>query len=176
MPMRNIAELNILVRVRVELPTGTELATEEFREGWNFVRSADARRLEKIIQTRGWNFIKIAKETLRSGVGESSQEAIGNALKLTLRRVSDSFNAVEVEHIELTQYPWFFLARVCVCPYRIQQGTVLPVLDEAMPLPSASRHRRLPVDSPEMYPHFGSAIPMLKEMLISTGTSQARPQ
>jgi hypothetical protein len=165
--MRTIAELNVLLRTQIELPAGLKLATEEFREGWNFVRSGDARRLEKKIQTRGWNFIKIADGELRSGVGETSQLAIASALKLSLRCVSTHFNAVEVEHIALTQYPWFFLARVRVYPYRIQEGAVLPVPDEAVPMQIDSQPRRLPPRSPELFPHFGSAMPMLKEMLIS---------
>ncbi len=148
--MRTIAELNVLLRERTELPVGLKLATVEFREGWNFVRSADARRLEKRIQARGWNFIRIADGSLRSGVGDTSQEAIASALKLALRRVSKHFNAVEVEHIELTQYPWFFLARVRVYPYRIQQGAVLPVPDEAFPVPIASRQGRLTCKRPEL--------------------------
>ena len=45
--MRNIAQLNVLLRVRAELPVGLKLATEEFYEGWNFVQSGDARQLEK---------------------------------------------------------------------------------------------------------------------------------
>jgi len=110
----------------------------------------------KKIHTCGLNFTNTSDETMRSGVGKSSQEAIANALKLTLRHVSDTFNAVEVKHIELTQYPWFFLARVNVCPYRIQQGAVLPIPDEALPLPATQRPRRLPVHSPELYPYFGS--------------------
>jgi hypothetical protein len=174
--MRNIAELNMLLRGQVDVPDGLKLATEKFCADWNFVRSVDARRLEKKIHARGLNFTDIADEAMRSGVGKSSQEAVANALRLTLRHVSDSFNAVEVKHIELTQYPWFFLARVSVSPYRIQQGAVLPVPDEAMPLLSAPRSRRLPVHSPELYPYFGSAIPMLKEMLTSSNNSQARPQ
>jgi hypothetical protein len=176
----------MLLRARAELPVGLKLATEEFREGWNFVRSGDVRRLEKKIQTRGWNFIKIADGSLRSGVGETSQQAIASALKLALRRIGTHFNAVEVGRIELTQYPWFFLARVRVYPYRIQQGTVLPVADQAPP--AAVRPRRLPSQSAELFPHFGSAMPMLKEMLvsrrepaegtleISTGSAQGRAQ
>ena len=172
--MRNIAELNMLLRVRVELPAGLKLATEEFREGWNFVRSGDARRLEKKIQTRGWNFIKIADGLLKSGVGETSQEAIAGALKLALRHVNTYFNAVEVEHIELTQYPWFFLARVRVYPYRIQQGAVLPVSDEAETLPTAPRQKRLSPQAPALYPYFGSDMSQLKELLIASRSSQAR--
>jgi hypothetical protein len=174
--MRNIAELNLLLRVRVELPEGLRLTTEEFREGWNFARSLDAPRLEKKILKRGWNFIKIADGPLRSGVGETSQEAIASALKLTLRHVSEQFNAVEVEHIELTQYPWFFLARVRVCPFRIQQSTVLPEADERESVPIASRQRRLPLQTAALCPQFASAMPMLKEALTSFESSPAGGQ
>jgi hypothetical protein len=172
--MRAISELNVLMRVRIELPIGLRLMTEEFREGWNFVRASNAKRLGKKIETQGWNFIKIAHSSLRSGVGDTSQEAIASALKLALRRVSEDFNAVEVEHIELTQYPWFFLARVRVYPYRIQQGAALPVPDEALSIPIAARQRTLPPQSAELFPHFGSAMPMLKEMLVASRSSQAR--
>jgi len=174
--MRTIAELNVLLRSRAELPIGMKLATEEFREGWNFMRSGDLGRLEKKIQTRGWNFIKIADGSLRSGVGETSQEAIASALKLALRHVSTHFNAVEVEHIELTKYPWFFLARVRVYPYRIQQGAVMPVPDAPVEVSMAGRQRRPAPRSAELFPQFGSAMPLLKEMLVSSGTSQERAQ
>ncbi len=67
-------------------------------------------------------------------MGDTSQEAINGALKLALRHVSERFNAAEVERIELTQYPWFFLARVRVYPYRIQQHAVLAEVEEAEPM------------------------------------------
>jgi hypothetical protein len=138
--MRNIVELTMLLREGVELPNDLKLVTEEFRERWNFVGSGDVHWLDKEIRTRGWHFMWIAEELLRSGVGRTSQEAIANALKLALRRVSERFNAAEVEHIELKKYPWFFLASVRVYPYQIQQSAVLSVSDEAVPpsmLPSA---------------------------------------
>jgi len=174
--MRTIAELNILLRARVELPVGLKLATDEFREGWNFMRKGDAPRLKKRIQTRGWNFIKIGDGSLRSGVGETSQEAIASALKLALRRVSEQHNAVEVEHIELTRYPWFFLARVRVYPYRIQESAVLPLAAEAVPPSNAPRQRRLSSEAGALVPHFGSAMPMLKERLTSSRGVEARAQ
>lgn len=170
--MRTIAELNVLLRTRAELPVNLKLATDEFREGWNFVRTVTAQRLEKKIRTRGWNFIKIADGLLRSGVGDTSQAAIASALKLALRRVSEHFNAVEVERIDMTQYPWFYLARVRVNSYLIQQAAVAPVPDEAVTMPISVRQRRLPPQSAELLPHFGSAMPMLKEMLLSSATSQ----
>ena len=174
--MRTIAERNMLLRAKIALPDGLKLATDEFREGWEFVRTFDARRLEKQIVLRGWNFIKIADESLRSGVGETSQEAIASALKLALRRISAHFNAVEVEHIELTQYPWFFLARVRVYPFRIQQGAVMPISDNAQVSPVSHRQRRLPVHAEVLYPQFASVIPQLKEMLVLSRTAQPRQQ
>jgi hypothetical protein len=77
--------------------------------------------------------------------------------------MSAHFNAAEVEHIELTQYPWFYLARVRIYPYCIQQDSVLPLSDEP---PMASRQKRLPVHSAALYPDFGSAMPRLKQMLV----------
>jgi hypothetical protein len=174
--MHTIAELNMLLRAQIELPAGLKLATVEFHEGWNFVRSGTAEQFKKKIQTQGWNFIKIADGLLRSGVGDTPQEAIASALKLVLRRVSTHFNAVEVEHIEITKYPWFSLARVIVYPYRIQQEAVLPVPDEAEPVPAALRPRRLPTDTAALIPHFGSAIPSLKELLVLSRSRDARIQ
>jgi hypothetical protein len=168
--------LNLLLRAQIELPEGLRLMTEEFREGWNISRSVDARCIEKKLLNRGWNFIKIAGGSLRSGVGDTSQEAIANALKLALRRTCAHSNAVEVEHIELTEYPWFFLARVRINPFRIQQGAVLPVSDETLPLPLIARQRRLPRQSAALYPHYGSSIPMLKEMLILSRSTHERAQ
>jgi len=174
--MRTIAERNMLLRARTELPDGLSLATEEFREGWKFVKAASAQRLEKKILMRGWNFIKIPDESLRSGVGDTSQEAIASALKLALRRIGARFNAAEVEHIELTQYPWFFLARVRVYPFRIQQGAMLLMADDSLSAPILPRQRRLPPHAAALYPSFGSAMPQLKQMLILSREAQVGQQ
>jgi len=174
--MRTIAELNMLLRARTELPEGLNLATDEFREGWNFLKTTNAERLEKKIHAHGWNFIKVRDESLRSGVGDTSQEAIASALRLALRRIGTYFNAAEVEHIELTQYPWFFLARVRVYPYCIQQSAALRVPDEAEHLFIKPGQRRLPHQSAALYPLFGSAMPQLKQMLISSRTLQVSQQ
>lgn len=174
--MRAIAELNVLLRERIELPEDLNLATDEFREGWKFLRTGNVMRLKDKIQARGWNFIKVADGSLRSGVGDTSQHAIAAALKLALRHVSTHFNAVEVERIELTEYPWFFLARVRVYPYRIQQDADLAVMGEAEPQAIAERQGRLAPQSPEMFSQFGSAMPLLKEMLVSSRDLEARRQ
>jgi hypothetical protein len=148
--MPNIAERNLLLRAHNEVPAGLKLMTKEFQEGWTFVLG-DANQVEKKIRTGGWSFVKIADPSMRSGVGESSQEAIASALRLALRRIGEHFNAVEVEHIELTQYPWFFLARIRLYPCCIRQKAVLPVPDEAAPVPIAYPQRRLPLHSTAMH-------------------------
>lgn len=168
--MRIIAELNMLLREQITLPDGLKLTTEEFRDGWNLVKKSDANRLKKRIQTRGWNLISIADGWLRSGVGDTSQQAIGGALKLALEQMSDHFNAVEVNHIELTKYPWFFLARVRVSPYRIQQEAELAVTDETQPDPSASHPHNSTKRAVRL---FGNSLPMLKEMLVSPMSPRA---
>jgi hypothetical protein len=131
--MRNIVELAMLIRGSVRLPGNLELVTEEFGEGWSFVQSGDSHWLDKEIRARGWHFIWITEELLRSGVGKTSQEAIASALKLALRRVRDRFNAARVEHFGVTTYPGFFLARVKIYPYQIQQSAVLSASDETLP-------------------------------------------
>jgi hypothetical protein len=174
--MRKIAELDVLLRERIELPDSLKIATEQFRDEWNFVRVAHAKRLEKKIHTSGWNFIEIADGLLRSGVGDTSQEAIASALKLALRQVGTNFNAAKVDRIELTCYPWFVLARVAVHPYLIQQGPSLPTFAEVSPdvspVSSPPRRRRLPAYSSALYPNFASAMPQLKQMLTSTRAAQ----
>jgi hypothetical protein len=132
--MRKITELTVLLRWHLELPDDLNLVTEEFQEGWNFVQSGDNHWLDKEIRQRGWHFMWIGEGSLRGGVGQTSQEAIAGALKRALRRVSECFNAAEVESIELKKYPWFVVAKVKVYPYQIQQGAVLSASDGATTL------------------------------------------
>jgi hypothetical protein len=136
--MREISELTMLLRGRVEVPGDLSLVTEEFQEGWSFVQSGDTHWLDKEIRQRGWHFIWIGEGSRRGGVGQTSQEAIASALKLALRRVSERFNAAEVESIEVKKYPWFVVAKVKVYPYQIQQGAVLSASDGATTLRAVS--------------------------------------
>jgi hypothetical protein len=174
--MDAIAETNMLIRMQSELPEGMELRAQEFREGWSFVGIGDSRLLEKKLLKEGWKFIKIEDGWMRSGVGETAQAAIANALNLSLRHVSEHFNAVEVSHIEWTQYPWFFVAKVMVNPCRIQEGAILPVPDEALPPATTLRPRLLPANAAALFPQFGSAMPMLKELLVLSRSAQTRFQ
>ena len=130
------------------------------------MRTGGARRLKQKIQSRGWNFIQLAQGALRSGVGPNAKEAISNALRLALRRLDSRSNAVEIEGIELTKYPWFFLARVRVRPYRIQLDADLPATGNAEPMLDETDDEAV-AHLANVYPQFGGALPMLKEMLVS---------
>jgi hypothetical protein len=133
--MQDITELTVLSRVTVQLPDDLKLATEDFQEGWNFVRSGDVHWMDKKVRKSGWHFIWIAEPSQRGGVGQTAQVAIAGALKLALRRVNPEFNAVNIDRIEITQYPWFFIAKVRVYPYQIQQDTVLQIPGRPTPCP-----------------------------------------
>jgi hypothetical protein len=174
--MYSIAETSMFVRAQIELPAGLKLTTLEFREGWDFVSSKNPQLLEKKILKRGWKFIRMVDGWLRSGVGETPQAAIANALNLALRQASPHFNAVEVGHIEWTQYPGFFLARVKVNPFRIQKAAMMPVPDETLSPSTTLQPRLLPRDSAALFPQFASAMPMLREMLVLSRSSQTRIQ
>ena len=168
--MHSIAESNVLLRARAALPKGLKLATKEFQEGWNLARSVNARRLGSKVQARGWSFIDIPEAAIASGVGDTSEEAIAGALRLGLRRITEHSNVVEFKHVELIQYPWFFIARVGVWPYRIQHEAEVQTTAADVPPALPKRPSR---PSATYYPLAASALPMLKEMHIFSRSTPA---
>ena len=173
--MPNFTESNVLLRTRIDLPQGFRVAAGEFRDGWKVMRTGGARRLERKTLARGWNFVRIGDGAVRSGVGDTSQLAIASALRLTLKQVESHANAVELERIELTNYPWSILARVYVNSYRIQHGAVFHAVDALSAAPM-SAYRRLSPDAGEFFPGFANAMPMLKEMLVQGRAGESRAQ
>ena len=174
--MPNITEPIVLLRVRAELPGGLNLKTSEFNAGWDFIRYGRASGLEKKIQRCQWHFIRIAGESLRSGIGQTSRQAFARALRLVLPDINAYFNAVEVRRIHLTRYPWFVLIRVGVHPIRIQQSAVQAMPDDALPNPVSAPKWQLPVSAPWLSPGPDCRMALLKEMLISSGSSLERAQ
>jgi hypothetical protein len=164
--MRAIAEQNVLIREQAELPADFKMATEVFRNGWCFTRSANAQRLKKKIEKHGWNLMKNGAGCERSGVGQTSQMAVTAALALALRRLTVDFNAAEIEHIQLTQYPWFFLARVIIHPYRIQESAAFPFREDTGFSPVRARQGSMPADQASLHPLFAGAMSQLKDLLV----------
>ena len=165
---------NVLLRMQTELPIGRNVPTEEFGEGWNLMQLGDLEWLHREIQAHGWNLIKIEHGPQRSGVADTPEEAISTALRFALHHINEFFNAVEVDCIELTEYPWFFLATVMLCPCRIQKDAVQFVPEDAPPShPIVRPHRRLPANSPGVSPRCSAAMPIPRELLaLSRSTSR----
>ena len=147
--MRSIAESNMLLRAPAKSFLGLKLATDEFREGWDFLRARDAMRLKKDVSARGWRLVKGDDGWHRTGVGNTSKDAIQGALKLALRRVTEEFDAVEVVEIDLTPYPWFCVARVKVSPWRIEAGDAPQQTAKSASGQPARWQPRLPSGIPE---------------------------
>lgn len=167
-------ETSILIRQNAEIPLGVVMDTEVFGEGWNLARSVDSRRLENTIHSNGWNLFKIGDELFRCGVGDTSREATEVALRQSLGRVNEHFNAVEVTQIEITQYPWFCLSRVQIAPFRIQRSALLVSPFDYQPNPIKFRKRRMPDQAVALYRNFGCAMPQLKQMLMTSITAQRK--
>jgi hypothetical protein len=172
--MCNIEKLSVMLRVQAQLPANLRMKTDGFSEGWKFARSVNITQLEKRINARGWQFIKIADEFLRSGVGDSPQHAIASAMNLSLRCVSEYFNAVGVETIRLTRYQWFWLARVTISPYRIQEIAVPPITDAAVLRPIPCRDLTLPSNMVEVFPQYGHATRMRRPSLNKSNIPASR--
>jgi hypothetical protein len=136
--MTTISESNILLRADVPLPTGFKVATDGYHHGWNRMRSGGVGRLDKKIRARGWSFTRTRGNTLRSGVGKTEQEAIDSALCQALAEMDGDCHAVEIGHMGVTSYPWFFVARVQVEPYRILPGAANDSDLPAKAVPSAN--------------------------------------
>jgi hypothetical protein len=129
--MNEITERTMLLRGSTALPDDLKLATVEFGEGWNLVRSGDAPWLDKQVRNCGWHFIWIAEKSQKGGVGQTVRKATAIALKLALRSIGKQYNAAEVENIRLTKYPWFYLASVRIYPYNIQQSANLSLSSDS---------------------------------------------
>ena len=142
--MQITTEPKFLLRVPCELPQGMKLFTDEFYEGWRRARSMSTGHFENSVRVLGWNFIKIADGSMVVGVGNTSQEAVTGALRHSLRNVRDNSNVLEIRSIELTRYQWFFLARVGVFPYRVQESATLPPSEASNDFHEGSYRKHLP--------------------------------
>jgi hypothetical protein len=167
--MIKIVESKVLIRTEGPMPEGFKLATEDFHTGWSVMKSGGTQRLERKVRAKGWSLIRLAEGALRSGVGKSAQEAIANALLLALRRLGNSSNAIEVERVEVTDYPWFCLARLTVIPYRIErQPADLLNPDRRHVVHSGPRQVGMASEALQPYGAFSCVMPMLKQILTSS--------
>jgi hypothetical protein len=164
--MRDLAELNVLINLQAELPEGLKLATDYFRDGWHRIRTGNAKRLEKKIRAKQWQITRSPKGISASGTGMLRQQAIVRAIDLALAEVCPEVNAIEVTGIQSTEYPWFWLARVKVFPYRIQQGPRFLGPEDSELQPERELQRRPPAHSGAAWQRFSAGAAVLEEELF----------
>jgi hypothetical protein len=164
--MNAITESTVLLRTQAVFPDGCKVATEDFDSGWRLMRSGGTNRLAKKVRAQGWSLNRLAEGDLRSGIGSSAQAAVTSALSLGLRRVESFSDAVEVDRVEVTKYPWFFLARVSLHPYCIQPHAGTGDAKQGASARSAGVGKVSPKRS-AVYPKSAGRMPILKAMLTS---------
>ena len=143
--MRKMSQLIVLLRVRAELPAGLDTESEEFREGWKFVRTGSTRGGEEKIRMRGWHFIGGGGESPQDGADATFQHRRTSALNRALRLLGEIFNAAKAEPNRLTRNPWFSQATLIVHPYLIQRSRIQPAQGDAQTPPHSALPKRLPV-------------------------------
>jgi hypothetical protein len=173
--MRDIVELNVLLRVRAEMPEGLTLATDGFREGWNRLRTRNAIGLERKLKACRWHFIR-DKRVMASGTGQTPQQAIACALDHALAEVSPELNAIEVGEIQSTQYPWFWLARVSIHAFRIQKSEELAAQDRAVLAHNSDAKPILQVHSADLKHDFAKTLPLMEQRLRRSPRVQSGAQ
>jgi hypothetical protein len=174
--MQKITAMMMLLRARIAFRGEVHPAAQNFTEDWNFVSSADARGLQKKVRARGWHLVRASGASLGSGVGGTAQAAIACGLKLALRRVNRDLNAVEIEHIGIREFSWFYLANVSVYAYRTQENAALKAKDGLTLVPACSTRKEFLPRSLGMIPHFASALPLLKQIFAASRSSLEGPR
>jgi len=160
-----LAKSSMLVRSGVILPPKLKLKTIQFTAPWNVVVSADAGWLEREVTSRNWHIVRIANGIIRSGIGNNSHTAIASAVNFALMQVNSGIHTLRIEHVKLTQYPWFVLACISMSPYRIQEGLTLTEADAAIALTFAPRHRRVSAPYISSYLKLGTNASAMKDIL-----------
>jgi len=168
--VHNIGEFTVILREQIAIPREFMLETEKFCENWSFALRLNALQLEAKICAHGWGFIRNVDGLQASGVGKTSHEAIASALRLIVCHSSEHSDVAEVRYIELTHYPWFYLARMRAFQYRIQYSPVFnTILREPATIfasSSASGDKYQSLHTNALHRSFGSAMPRLKQMLV----------
>lgn len=125
-------------------PDVSFLLTARLRERWSFVKPGEFQRRGMGNPESGRSQDCLPKPTRGSGVGQSAQEAMTGALKHALERVGNNFSSASVEEILVKEYPWFFLARVTVLPYGLEDHHALLRIKENAETPARPSQQQVP--------------------------------
>jgi len=80
----------------------------------------------------------------RRGYANRAKDAIYRAAQLALRKVDKRFNAAEIGHLGVVKHLWFYVARVGIFSWYIQESPFLGICDElsTQPVPTTFESRQ----------------------------------
>jgi hypothetical protein len=102
-------------------------------DNWTLVEEITAPVFDTMIRQAGWHFMWMQGSCSRRGLGLTPEEATQRALARALKGVARRFNAAELDSVQVTKYPGFYVAKVTLQPRHIQQHTSLDIADERHP-------------------------------------------
>jgi hypothetical protein len=112
------------------MPFGVNVSQEPFCDGWMSVPETDVNVLDGLIRAADWHFMWISDGTSRFSVGKTEDGASKSAIFLALQKVDPQFNAAELDQLQTTRHPGFYIARAFLHPRHIQRHGILGQADD----------------------------------------------
>jgi hypothetical protein len=122
---------SVFLRKDCILPDHLEPLQESVCDNWTMVQEIAAPIFDSVIRQSGWHFMWINGASARRGFGTTQENATSRALVHALHGVRQRFNAAELDSVQVTKYPGFYIANVAVQPRQIQHHTSLDAPDES---------------------------------------------
>lgn len=123
---------SVFLRKDCILPDHLEPLQEPVCDNWTMVQEIAAPVFDSVISQSGWNLVWINGASSRRGFGATQENATSRALARALEGVRQRFNAAELDSVQVTKYPGFYIAKVAVQPRQIQHDTSLEISELAM--------------------------------------------
>ena len=122
---------SVFLRKECILPHSVEPRQESISDNWTIVGGLTATEFDRMIRHAGWHFMCLQSPYSRTGVGQTREEAIHQALNRALKGLANRFNAAELEMIQVSRFPLFHVATVTLQPRHIQRECSLLAAEDA---------------------------------------------
>ena len=116
---------SVFLRKGCVMPPHFDLAQQPCADNWMLLDDIGSPVLDTMIRQAGWHFLCLQGSYSHSGVGRSRDGAIHRALARVLKGLKMRFNAAELESVQVSSYPFFYIAKVTVQACHIQKHTSL---------------------------------------------------
>jgi hypothetical protein len=122
---------SVFLRKGCILPNPLDPLQGPIGDHWTMVEEIPASVFDTMIRHAGWHFMWVHGASARRGFGTTRDHATSRALSHALNGVRRRFNAAELDSVQVTKYPGFYMAKVAVQPRQIQHHTSLEMPDES---------------------------------------------